>query len=157
MLRRTPMKRSRKPLQRTRLKPKSRKRAKEDRALDDRPQFKAAFGFCFLCGRRTCLEAHHIAGRHTDEQHARANLVMLCGDFGNGCHRSMTDNKWTAKDRDNKTVGVLLCLALKQLYDPEHYDLDLVRRVWGKGPECITEDDVTWAIPLVREIQRSGG
>lgn len=30
-----------------------------------------------------------------------------------------TDNKWTQEGRDNKTAGVLLCLALKQLYDQE--------------------------------------
>lgn len=120
---------------------------------DDRTTFRLAFGCCFLCGSRHGGEVHHIGGRHTHERHKRENLALLC----HSCHRRITDNHWRAADRDNKTVGVLLCLALKQLYDPEHYDLDLVRRVWGKGPECITEDDVTWAIPLVREIQRSGG
>lgn len=150
MHRNAPLRRSQKPLQRTRLKPKSRKRAKHEREIaPDVKQFKLDHGVCWLCrSRYKRPDLHHCAGKEHPECDNRANWIALCRE----CHGRIHDNKWTAKDRDNKTVGVLLCLALKQLYD-----LDLVRRVWGKGPECITEDDVTWAIPLVREIQRSGG
>lgn len=160
MLRRTPMKRSSKPLQRTRLKPKSRKRAKEDRR--DKPTlkgFEGEFCFCMVCGKTYQLETHHSVGRKGSERNDRRNLVRTCKEH----HDLWTNNKWEPKesmpstDDSRKRFGVIVALACKQLFDREYYDREWVLGFWGRDAEYISERDVDYGVKLVLEIREAGG
>lgn len=142
MLRRTPMKRSSKPLRRTRLKPKSRKRAKEDRALDDRPEFNALFGYCFICldgGGK--LETHHISGRTGPLRHHRANLFRVCSH----CHETKLTNPVTPKGQPLAMTALdklAMQLAYKLARDPRGYDRDIVLRIKRFDENAIPQSQV---------------
>lgn len=66
----------------------SAKRAKEDREVDDRDEFREEFETCFRCGSRDGIEVDHIYGRHHKQRHHRTNIMLLC----HACHELKTGN-----------------------------------------------------------------
>jgi len=115
--RRTPMPRSTKPLRRV-----SRKRARQDRQLDHRKQFRAEHFpcLCWYCGERQATDVDHGLGRpnHPNRHHI-AHLIASC----NECNVGKVS---TAKKRDGEFRQI------KMRYDPGNYD----EAIWNELMGC---------------------
>lgn len=108
---RTPLRRTG-GMKRTRLRPVSAKRRRENRLVNDLEGFADQFiGYtCWLCAREPSTEIHHISGRAHPRRHARTNLFACCST----CH-----------DRILPRLGVPGVFLLKEIRDPEGYDKQL--------------------------------
>lgn len=88
-------------------------------------------------------QLHHIAGRGRRHER-RENYAALCA----GCHRAIQSRK------DSE----LLCLALKQHYDPHYYSAEVICSLRGRARTAWTDDDVLRAygvLLLMREVARN--
>jgi hypothetical protein len=133
-------------VKRRRLNPRSAKRRDQD--LRDRAGLEAfalEFGRCWVCGNLDNpfnefekLQIHHAVGRTGDERNCRSNLIRACARD----HEKFTDNVWRREGLDPKASGVLVCLALKRIHDPRHYDRHWVMGFWRKDLEYLSDADV---------------
>ncbi|SVB67426.1 uncharacterized protein METZ01_LOCUS220280 [marine metagenome] len=100
----------------------SKKRAKIDREAEDvRAHYDNLFPFCQLCGE-PATDTHEIARgpSRLAAQAERCCLLHLCRD----CHEEMGDySRWPVERQ----------LVLKQLVDPEGYDLDRFNQIRGRS------------------------
>ena len=94
--------------------------------------------YCMDCGipqdyaPRRFLEIHEILPRSylRNNWHSRMNILLLCAD----CHF-----RQQARNRDS----MIRCLAIKQLRDPLHYDLQAWLKLRNqKAMEFITQAEV---------------
>ena len=79
-------------------------------------------------------ELHHIAGRGRRHE-VRANYAALCS-FHHEAIQSRADAE-------------LFCLALKSLYDPEHYSPETICELRGRAVSCWTENDVEMCLRIM--------
>lgn len=88
---------------------------------------------CWGCrsdGKRqeTFGRTHHIVGRGKDCE-CRENYARLCGHHHHLIHSATS-------------VSLVVCMALKQRYDGDHYDLAKMLRIKGVGPLAVTQGEV---------------
>jgi 5-methylcytosine-specific restriction endonuclease McrA len=104
LIRRTPMPRSGK------LRPRSLKRQREDRAVNDLAEFSALFigGLCWGCRKELATEIDHAWGRNSKLRHHRCNLGALCRE----CHESKVIT----------TESMQRYKRLKKRYDRDGFD-----------------------------------
>lgn len=123
-------------------------RAKADRAaMPVRRQFAEDNRRCWLCGSawEMHLQTHEICsgpGRRRGYGDRRA-MVRVCDAWVRGCHDIV--QSWSGDD-------MAMQYALKQLRDPENYDLDWLN--WARfvpNGGC-SEADVRMATALVLEV-----
>lgn len=122
----------------------SKKRASEDaKAVAAMECFRLEFNACWQCERLGSfwnpLAVHHIAGRAHRLRDSRANWCRLCRE----CHESYHVGKFR----------LVHALALKSVYDAEHYDRATVLAIRGYRETAITEDEVLAQVAYLR----SGG
>lgn len=105
-----------------------------------RTDWEAEQSTCHVCQRRHGVETHHIclrsAGGNRWEQ--RCNWLWACRP----CHRWLHD---TGSNRH------AVLLALKQLADPEGYDLDQWIWIANRGEQYVTQYEVNAALEM-REL-----
>ncbi|KKM93808.1 hypothetical protein LCGC14_1204730 [marine sediment metagenome] len=104
-----------------------------------RRQWSRQFCFCFKCGYTSLfgdnLETHEIANGPVRQKALKepATWLRLCNGFANNCHDAVQGKlEWP----------VFRQLALKKMYDPEHYDRVKVNLLRGREPDAITEKEV---------------
>lgn len=86
-MRKTPLRRSRKPLKRSRIKPRARSRAEKERiyGTPDRIAFLKAQG-CLLCDEQP-VQLHHVRTGGMGKKSGAENQVPLCVTHHEGVHR----------------------------------------------------------------------
>lgn len=125
------------------IRPKSKKRAKQDRASRSTLRdFAAEFPFCWLTGAWRNVETHHLAGRTHPLRHCRANLIRVSA----AAHEERFTNPVGLSKLDVLATG----LALKWIHDRDFYDLPLTLRMAGYGPKAITQEEVMQLVPLIK-------
>lgn len=107
------------------LAPRSPKRRKEDKAVNDLAEFTEIFvgqarsfngvyRMCWLCRDNWATEVNHIAGRASKIRHHRCNLSAVCAS----CHRDIVP-----------VIGVPGMFAFKRLRDPDGFDAAIMREL----------------------------
>jgi len=142
-MKRSQLRRSTKPMKRSRLKPQSKKRAKQNRMIQPiREAFKAELG-C-PCGR-AATDTHEIHGGASRflTVNEREAWIALCREH----HEEVQD--WSDKEYQ---------YALKKLTDPAFYDRVTLNRLARWADEAISEAEVEAVLPdvqaWIREIKR---
>lgn len=113
----------------------------------ERRRFRSAHDRCWMCkllrARAPMLsELHHIAGRG-QKHDVQANYAALCPP-----HHSVLQSR---KDAE------IVCLVLKRLFDPDHYEPALICDLRGWATTWITDADVDRCeqiMNMMREVSR---
>lgn len=119
-------------MKRSRLKPKSKKRAAAEREAGPVfDTFKAEHPLCWHCRVRPTTDIHHLCrGANKAKTYSdRRGLFAACRK----CHDRLGDYG---------KVSLIVQIATKKLRDPEYYDLAWLNKMRGKAPNAIDDNDL---------------
>lgn len=88
---------------------------------------------CWRCGKSGMwpwLQMHHFVRGAFKQKNNLETIVMLCP----ACHHD--------KEHNGDSLGLVGCLALKWIHDPEYYNRIAVNRVRGRAEDAVSWEEV---------------
>lgn len=102
--------------------------------LEERRAWGESVRHCFICGGYygLCMDTHEIVRRSQAPYRwcNLANLIRTC----RRCHDEALCNVTVAPYAAQ--------MAIKKLRDPEHYDYEAFVEILGRGPQCVTPEEI---------------